>query len=319
MELPREFVHWKNYISDIILERGIPIDAKSRASVDQELKSFFDRLWFEASLELISKSEAYGGRGTPVLPLLFTIDDPDQCKLGKMQRYDAFSLWRENAYCVIMQDSSSSQTTIKVTDKKLGDETTLVVPSSMIVICLRNKCKSVLGILDSGEAFEPVEKFELIERKRYNSIARNSAGFIFPLKNSTSVNRRSDLAKGQDGNSQSKIALASFAVAHCVNHRTFQINRCFGTNENSSFLTTYVGTAQVLVSLSVTIIALPQCLFNSFYLSSSHTSCDFMHSPTEVSIVFRSTIFWLRHFAGQNSQIASIGTRLKQHGPIAKL
>jgi hypothetical protein len=269
MELPREFVHWKNYISDIIFGRGISIDINARTSVYQEVDSFFDRLWFEASMEVISKGEAYDARGKPILPRFYTIDGPDLLKLGNIHRYDAFSLWKENAYYVIMQDTSLCQTTIKVTSKKLGDETTLVIPSSMNVIIVRNQCKSVLGSLDSGEAFEPVETFELIEKKRNHSLARNSSGSTFPLQNSTGINRRSDLEKGHDGDSQSKIALASVAVAHSVHHRTFKINRCFETNENASFITAFVGIAQVSVSLPLMIVALPHFLVTHFFSSSA--------------------------------------------------
>jgi hypothetical protein len=62
---------------------------------------------------------------------------------------------------------------------------------------------------------------------------------ISKLPRSTEVFRESDLTRSPDGNTESKVALATFSVAHYVNHRTIRLN-----NETRGYVFAFIGDEQ---------------------------------------------------------------------------
>ena len=88
--------------------------------------------------------------------------------------------------------------------------------------------ETALGNLQVGESFrlsdDPVEKYEIVIKKPSKIIVRNVEGYIATMSKSTKVKREGDLTRGPDGNSESKVALATFPVGHYVNFRTMRLN-----------------------------------------------------------------------------------------------
>jgi hypothetical protein len=85
-----------------------------------------------------------------------------------------------------------------------------------------------LGSLPVGESFRlsdrPDEKYEIVIKKSSQVVARNVEGYITKMSTSTRVKREGNLTRGPDGNSESKVSLATFPVGHYVNFRTLRLN-----------------------------------------------------------------------------------------------
>jgi ribosomal protein L17 len=85
-----------------------------------------------------------------------------------------------------------------------------------------------LGSFPIGESFrlsdEPAEKYEIMVKGVTHIIVRNVEGYISKMPKSTMVKREGNLTRGPDGNNESLVALATFPVAHYVNHRTLRHN-----------------------------------------------------------------------------------------------
>lgn len=106
----------------------------------------------------------------------------------------------------------------------------------------KNKCE--LSKLKPGDKFEPIDLFEIVSKSRAESVVRTSRGYVTKMSNSTKVGRLSDISRGPNGYSESKVGLASFPVAHVVCHRTLRLNRVHGKGGEDGFITAYVGDAQ---------------------------------------------------------------------------
>ena len=100
-----------------------------------------------------------------------------------------------------------------------------------------------LGSLKVGESFRictsSEEKYEVLVKRPLNIIVRNVEGYISQLRRSTLVRREGDLTRGPDGNTESRVALATFPVAHYVNHRSLRMN-----NREKGYVFAFVGDEQ---------------------------------------------------------------------------
>ena len=81
-----------------------------------------------------------------------------------------------------------------------------------------------LGDLPIGESFRisgiDEDRFEILLKKSSEIIVRNLKGLVSKLCPGTLVRRESNLTRTPDGNSESKVSIATFPVSHFVNHRT---------------------------------------------------------------------------------------------------
>ena len=99
-----------------------------------------------------------------------------------------------------------------------------------------------LGNLDIGESFRladrPKEKYEILMKGRGITV-RNVEGYISKMRKNTKVCLESNLTRGPDGNQESKVAMATFPVAHYVNHRTVRLN-----NSERGYVLAFMGDEQ---------------------------------------------------------------------------
>merc|ERR1719491_350315 len=87
-----------------------------------------------------------------------------------------------------------------------------------------------LSTLPVGEAFIVDEeaagqnRFEVLIKNGSKITCRNVEGIVKHFKGNKMIRRGGNLARGPDGISESKVALATFPVAHYVNYRTMRVN-----------------------------------------------------------------------------------------------
>ena len=102
-----------------------------------------------------------------------------------------------------------------------------------------------LGNFPVGESFRvtsrPEEKFEVVIKTSKYAVVRSVEGMISKMANSTVVRREGNLTRGPDGNAESKVALATFDVAHYVNHRTMRV-----LDRENGYVCAFIGDEQVL-------------------------------------------------------------------------
>uniref|UniRef100_A0A7S3L929 Uncharacterized protein n=1 Tax=Amphora coffeiformis TaxID=265554 RepID=A0A7S3L929_9STRA len=100
-----------------------------------------------------------------------------------------------------------------------------------------------LSELPELEAFrlvnEPAKLYEIIIIEGSKYVCRTVEGHIKIFTGQETVKRESNLTRGPDGNSESKVCLASFPVGHYVNHRTMVKSKhdfvfAFGGDEQST-------------------------------------------------------------------------------------
>ena len=100
-----------------------------------------------------------------------------------------------------------------------------------------------LSELPELEAFRlvdrPAELYEIIIIKGSTYVCRNVEGHIKIFTGREMVKRESNLTRGADGNSESKVSLAAFPVGHYVNHRSMVKSKngyvfAFGGDEQST-------------------------------------------------------------------------------------
>ena len=81
-----------------------------------------------------------------------------------------------------------------------------------------------LNTLKVGDSFrvqaEPTEKFEILIKSKSTIFARSVEGKVSKIYPETMVRREADLTRNPGGNIESKVAIATFPVGHCVNYRT---------------------------------------------------------------------------------------------------
>jgi hypothetical protein len=88
-----------------------------------------------------------------------------------------------------------------------------------------------LGELPEMESFRlsdnKEDRFEILVKRSSEVIVRNVKGLIFRLSPTTLVRREGNLTRTPDGNSESKVAIATFPVSHFVNYRTMHRNETY--------------------------------------------------------------------------------------------
>lgn len=125
----------------------------------------------------------------------------------------------------------------------------LIAPNEqMFAVPSRTKVMAEDGTIrtagDVGVRYvHPVDVFEVISAtpRKGLILVRNSEGYVVELSEKIAVWRRSDLARGPDGFSESKVALSTFSVSLKVNARTLQVLRPEG---NEGYVTAFIGDAQ---------------------------------------------------------------------------
>jgi hypothetical protein len=246
MELPREYDAWKKSSIEKIApskpETAPAAAKKVRQTLQRTLHNHLDRLWYESTLEIIAMGDVYNPGGRSKIPQLYMIDSPFEQKLGELDEQDAFKL-AKSMYRVQEHDGNGLTHISFEFEKE-----TFTLSSKTYVLDKSTRSKKTLGELTSGEVFESIDIFELVEKGRRSSVVRTSTGHVFTLKNSTRVSRASDLARAPNGYDESKVALSSFPVAHVVCHRTLQVSRVQGKGGEDGYMAAYVGDAQASVS-----------------------------------------------------------------------
>ncbi|KAL3916452.1 MAG: hypothetical protein SGILL_005172 [Bacillariaceae sp.] len=100
-----------------------------------------------------------------------------------------------------------------------------------------------LSKLALGESFRVSDrlgdKYEILLKQWKTVIVRNVEGVISKFPKTTEVFREGDLTRSPDGNSESKVAIATFPVAHYVNHRSIRLN-----NETRGYVFAFLGDEQ---------------------------------------------------------------------------
>ncbi|KAG7354351.1 hypothetical protein IV203_003707 [Nitzschia inconspicua] len=100
-----------------------------------------------------------------------------------------------------------------------------------------------LGKLQIGESFRVSnklgEKYEILLKQRKIVIVRNVEGFVSRFPTTTEVLREGDLTRSPDGNTESKVAIATFPVSHYVNYRSIRLN-----NETRGYVFAFLGDEQ---------------------------------------------------------------------------
>ena len=84
-----------------------------------------------------------------------------------------------------------------------------------------------LGSLPGFESFrvvdQPNDRYDVIMTGVSGAVVRNVEGYVSKMSNSTMVYRGSNLTRAPNGNTESKVSMATFPVAHYVNHRTMRV------------------------------------------------------------------------------------------------
>jgi len=100
-----------------------------------------------------------------------------------------------------------------------------------------------LNKLSIGESFRVTdkleEKYEILAKQWKTVIVRNVEGFVTKFPASTEVFREGDLTRSPDGNTESKVAIATFPVSHYVNFRSVRLN-----NETRGYVFAFLGDEQ---------------------------------------------------------------------------
>ena len=248
MEFPREYDDWKRTTIPKVAPDKIdtaPDKAKEiRKTFQRILNNHIDRLWYEATLEIIAEGDVYNPGGRGKIPPLYTIDSPFEQRLGELKEREAFRLFTKK-YRVHKHDGNGF-TQIQ-TDV---ERETFSIPTKTYVLELATQSKRSLSELAAGDSFQPIDTFEIVAKKGASIVVRNSGGYVCKMSNNIRVGRASDLARAPNGYSESKVALASFPVAHVVSHRTLHVNRVKGRGGDDGYITAFVGDAQASVSQS---------------------------------------------------------------------
>jgi hypothetical protein len=238
----REFDAWKKATVTKITPDRRPLAPESAKLIRKRLQGIMhqalDRLWYEATLDVIAEGDVYNPGGRARIPQLYTIDSPFEQSLGELKEQEAFRLFTKKYR--VHKHEGNGFTQIETEHGK----DTFSVPTSTYVRDFDAKCKRSLKELETGQLFEPVDTFEIVKKHGSSSLVRNSAGNMAMMANTVSVGRLSDLSRAPDGYSESKVALASFPVAHVVSHRTLRVNRASGKSKDDGYITAYVGDAQ---------------------------------------------------------------------------
>jgi hypothetical protein len=241
MELPREYNVWKKLGVRRIAPQALPtapLEAKAkRKKFQQSILNSIERLWFEATMDVLREGDVYnpGGRGS--VPRFYTIDSPLKQTLGQLEELEDFRL--ANGMYRVEHNEGSEFTRIKS-----SDEPAFQVSSKTRVIEHQTGAERNLGQLAAGARFEAVDRFEVLFKRKDHSVVRNSRGHIAEMSHAIEIRRLSNLSRAPDGYSESKVALASFPTAHVVSHRTVKVNPQARQGGHDGCITAFIGDAQ---------------------------------------------------------------------------
>ena len=230
MELPREFEYWKQRAIYEVLP--YPEHSKLR----KKLYSVFDRLWFEATIDVVNRGDVFNPDGRFQIPTFHLIPSLSHVRLGELQVGEAFTL------------ASPSNAKFEISSRDEGT-VRLVAPNQQEFSLpgrtrVRAEDGSIRTAAEEGMTLvEPVDMFEILAKfpSKGFSLVRSSEGCVFELPDILPAWRQSDLARSVDGFSESKNAIATFPVALKVNVRTLRILRVEGTD---GYITAFIGDAQ---------------------------------------------------------------------------
>jgi hypothetical protein len=253
MEFPREYDFWKQQfcarMAPSRLSTATKEAQKLRDSYGKAIGHYIDRLWYDSTFEILKDGDVYNPSGRAKIPDLHTIDSPFEVKLGDLTELDAFRLFtksyrlesvKSNGFCMIKEFDRS--VSFAIPSKTYVQTSTVSRSRDGAERVMKTKVE--LEKVAVGTVFEPIDVFEILKKGSKTSIVRTSRGHITEMGNNVPVGRSSDLSRGPDGYSESKVALASFPVAHAVSHRTLRVNTVRGKGGEDGFITTYVGDAQ---------------------------------------------------------------------------
>jgi hypothetical protein len=259
MELPREYDLWKQqFCAKVAPPRpatATQAAQKQRDSCGRAIGHNIDRLWYDAAFEILKDGDVYNPSGRAKIPDLYTIDSPFEVKLGDLKEQDAFRLFtkryrlesvKADGFCVI-QSEFDRNSSFAVPSKTYVQTSTVTKSRDGAEKVMKTKLE--LEKVAVGTVFEPIDVFEILKQNSNTSIVRTSRGHVSEMGNNVPVGRSSDLSRGPDGYSESKVALASFPVAHAVSHRTLRVNTVKGKGGEDGFITTYIGDAQSSVRM----------------------------------------------------------------------
>lgn len=184
----------------------------------------------------------YNPGGRSKIPRLYTIGSQYEQRLAELGNLDSFQLSSKTFHLVRHEADAS----IIQAD---NDNSAFAIPSITYVRDAADR-KVELKQLVANDAFQPIDTFEVLSKGRTSTIVRNSLGYTTAMANWVRVIRASDLSRGPDGYSESKVALASFPVVHVVSHRTLRLNRMKRSEDQDGFITAYVGDAQSSVCIN---------------------------------------------------------------------
>ena len=230
MELPREFEAWKQTaINDVL-------PSPQHEKIRRKLRSIFDRLWFESTIEIVNLADVFNPDGRIQIPTFYLIPSLSHARLVDLLVGEAFTL------------ASPDESKFRITLRD-GNFVHLVAPNNQsFTLPSRTKVKaedgSIRTIGEEGmQMVEPIEVFEVLSKMsaRNRALVRTSEGYVFELSDKLPVWRQSDLARAPDGITESKVAMATFPVALKVNVRTVRILRAEG---NDGYITGFIGDAQ---------------------------------------------------------------------------
>jgi hypothetical protein len=241
MELPREYNAWKKLAVRRIAPQALPTartEAKEkRRKLQQAMLNSIERLWFEATMDVLREGDVYNPGGKGSVPRFYTIDSPLKQKLGQLKELEDFRLANE-MYRVEHNEGSD------FTRIRSSDEPAFQVSSKTRVIEHQTGAERNLGELAAGARFRPVDRFEVLFKRKDHSVVRNSRGHIAEMPHTIEIRRLSNLSRAPDGYSESKVALASFPTAHVVSHRTVKVNAQARQGGHDGCITAFVGDAQ---------------------------------------------------------------------------
>lgn len=218
MELPREFQAFKSVMNNMLL----------------------NRLWYEAAFEVISNSHAIRRRERRRIPQFFLEDHSITKSLKDLRPLDGFRFGSEFTFRLVSLSSNGSAIIEPADAPRKKD--TIIISSEIRVVQRQETSPCALSFLRVGDLFEIVDYFEIVDSRGHEITVRSSTGHISKLQKSLRVHISSDLARSPSGYDESKVALASFDLAHYVSHRTFHL--AWSGDDKEEFITTLIGDAQ---------------------------------------------------------------------------
>jgi hypothetical protein len=241
MELPREYSAWQKLAVRRIAPQALPtapLEAKAkRKKLQQAMLNSIERLWFEATMDVLREGDVFNPGGRATVPRFYTIDSPLKQTLGQLEELEDFRL--ANGMYWVEHNEGSDFTCIKS-----SDEPAFQVSSKTRVIEHQTGAERNLGQILAGARFEPVDRFEVLFKRKDHSVVRNSRGHIAEMSHTIEIRRLSNLSRAPDGYSESKVALASFPTAHVVSHRTVKVNAQARQGGHDGCITAFIGDAQ---------------------------------------------------------------------------